>query len=75
MKTVIKTSIWFVISLGLSVLIVWGFTDDIEVGVYVALASNFGKSIIYYGYEKAWIWWGQTRGIIVSQELDEITVE
>jgi uncharacterized membrane protein len=68
--TLIKTSIWFLIALALSVLVVWGFTDDVEIGIYVALVSNFGKAILYYGYERTWLWCNRPIEPEVVLEMD-----
>jgi uncharacterized membrane protein len=70
-RSLAKACLWTSISLCLSVLVVWIFTDDVVVGIYVALVSNGIKGVVFYCYERTWIYCSGTRAtVLMDSEMD-----
>lgn len=57
---------WLVISFALSVVVVWIFTEDIVIGIYIALASNIVKALMYYVYERLWAYRIKKATVVLS---------
>ena len=54
-KTIIKTLIWRVIAISITILTGWAVSGDWRFGLAVGSIDTVLKTIGYFGYERIWI--------------------
>lgn len=59
-RAVVKTVLYRVLMVAVTVLVAYLVTGDAGVAVNVGIAANVVKTLAYYGYERAWdrVQWG-----------------
>lgn len=59
-RAVVKTLLYRVFMLGLTMAVVYGFTGSVGDAVNIGIVTNLAKTGTYYVYERAWdrIAWG-----------------
>jgi len=60
-RTVVKTALYRVLMVAVTVLVAYLFTGDTTDALQIGVAANVVKTATYYGYERLWarIAWGR----------------
>jgi len=62
-RAVVKTALYRVLMLAVTVAVAFAVTGDASVAVSVGIGANAVKTVVYYCYERAWdrVRWGLAR--------------
>jgi uncharacterized membrane protein len=61
-RAIVKTVLYRVLMVAVTIVVAYVFTGDAGVAVNVGIAANVVKTLTYYGYERAWdrVQWGRS---------------
>lgn len=59
-RSLVKTLVYRLLMIVITIVVAYVFTDSVAAALNIGIVTNVVKTLIYYGYERAWnhISWG-----------------